>query len=193
MSMLARPWQRVFAVLLFLGLLIPLVRHSLEASMSAQMLVQIPLLILVGWLLHTAVPERLQSVITDWNCYGITGLLLALATAAYWMLPRSLDAASSDTFTAVVKYLSVPLLVGVPLALSWPHMSFIVKGVLMVELIAMFLRLGWLYMTLPTRLCNNYLIDDQQLLGRYMLIIGCALLAWIIYKLLWGRFTLPTL
>ena len=68
-------------------------------------------------------------------------------------------------------------------------MNFIVKGVLLVEFIATFFRLGWLYMTSPTRLCSNYLIDDQQRLGQYMLIIGCALLVWIAGKLLWGRFT----
>jgi len=190
MNMHSRLWSTYAAALLFLILLAAPVRHVLEASMTAQMLVQIPLLIVVGWLLHSAVPKRLQRVIADWNSYGISGLLLALFTATYWMLPRALDAASSDPLALALKYLTVPLLLGLPLALSWPRMNFIVKGVLLVEFIATFFRLGWLYMTSPTRLCSNYLIDDQQRLGQYMLIIGCALLVWIAGKLLWGRFTL---
>lgn len=177
------------AALLFLTLLVAPLRHVLEASMTAQMLAQIPLLILVGWLLRSAVPERMRAVIANWNSYGITGLLLALLSIAYWMLPRALDAASSDPFAATLKYLTLPLLVGLPLSLSWPRMNFIVKGVLLVEFIAMFFRLGWLYMTSPTRLCSNYLIGDQQRLGQYMLIIGGALLLWIAWKLLWGQFT----
>ncbi|MCB1709535.1 MAG: hypothetical protein KDI10_12495 [Halioglobus sp.] len=189
MNMHSRLWSTYAAALLFLILLAAPVRHVLEASMTAQMLVQIPLLIVVGWLLHSAVPKRLQRVIADWNSYGISGLLLALFTATYWMLPRALDAASSDPLALALKYLTVPLLLGLPLALSWPRMNFIVKGVLLVEFIATFFRLGWLYMTSPTRLCSNYLIDDQQRLGQYMLIIGCALLVWIAGKLLWGRFT----
>ena len=157
--------------------------------MTAQMLVQIPLLILVGWLLRNAVSERIQAVIASWNSYGIAGLLLAMFGAAYWMLPRVLDAASSDPFAITAKYLTVPLLVGLPLSLSWPRMNFIVKGVLLVELIAMFFRLGWLYTTSPTRLCSNYLIGDQQRLGQYLLIIGGALLVWTAWKLLFGHFT----
>lgn len=189
MNISARLWSTYAAAMLFLILLVPPVRHALEVSMTAQMLAQIPLLILVGWLLHSAVPKRLQAFIADWNNYGITGLMLALVTAACWMLPRALDVASSDPLAATVKYLSVPLLIGLPLALSWPRMNFIIRGMVLVELIATFIRLGWLYVTSPTRLCNNYLIGDQQRLGQYMLIIGCVLLVWIAYKLLWGRFT----
>ena len=81
--------------------------------MTAQMLVQIPLLIVVGWLLHSAVPKRLQRVIADWNSYGISGLLLALFTATYWMLPRALDAASSDPLALALKYLyTLSLMIG---------------------------------------------------------------------------------
>ncbi len=186
-----RLWPIPAAALLWLVLLTPPVRHALEASMTAQMLVQIPLLMLVGWLLRRAVPQRLRAAIDGWNSYGITGLLLALITATYWMLPRALDAASSNPLAATAKFLSVPLLIGLPWALSWPHMNFIVKGVFLVEFIATFFRLGWLYVTSPDRVCNNYLLGDQQRLGQGMLVIGCVLVGWIAYKLLWSRFTIP--
>jgi len=51
-------------------------------------------------------------------------------------------------------------------------------------------RLGWLYLVSPVRLCNNYLIDDQQRLGQILIAAGAMLLLWIAWKLLWGRFDL---
>ena len=85
-------------------------------------------------------------------------------------------------------YVSVPLLIGPPFALAWPRMSFIVRGVFLLECIATFFRLGWLYLIWPERLCNNYLLDDQQRLGQYMLLIGAALFLGLAGKLIWGRF-----
>ncbi|MEO6986051.1 MAG: hypothetical protein ABI155_11975 [Paralcaligenes sp.] len=176
------------AVLAYLVLLAPPLRHILESSMTAQMLLQIPLLIGVGLLLPQALPTRVLGIVAKCNYQGISGLLLASIVSAFWMLPLALDASVADPVIAALKYLSVPLLIGVPLALSWPHMGFIVRGVFLLELTATFFRLGWLYLVWPGRLCNNYLLDDQQQLGQYMLWIGGALLLGIMVKLLWGRF-----
>jgi hypothetical protein len=104
------------------------------------------------------------------------------------MLPRMLDASVADPVMGLAKVLSVPLLIGLPLALGWPRMGFIVRGVFMLELIASCFRLGWLYLIWPERLCNNYLLDDQQRLGQWLLGIGAALLLGVGVKLLWGRF-----
>lgn len=178
----------VAAALLLLVLLMPPVKAALEASMSAQMLVQIPLLAAAGALLARALPQGALAAIEPWNEQGITSLVLATLGAAFWMLPRSLDAAASVPLMAGAKYLSVPLLIGLPLALAWPRMGFIVKGVFLLECIATLFRLGWLYLVSPERLCNNYLLDDQQRLGRWLLSIGTAVVLAIAWKLLWGRF-----
>lgn len=174
--------------LLVLVLLAPQVRRGLEATMTAQMLVQIPLLVAAGWLLSRAFPARVLVRVERWNHRGITGLVLATAAATFWMLPRSLDAATSHPLLVAAKYLSVPLLIGLPFAVSWPRMGFVVRGVFLVEFVATFFRLGWLYLISPVRLCNNYALNDQQQLGGYMLAIGGGLLGWLAWKLLWGRF-----
>jgi hypothetical protein len=184
-------WPRLAptaAAVLFAALLLPPVRAWLEASMTLQMLVQIPLLIGVGYLLAGALPERLDASIARWNHHGITSLVLASLTGMLWMLPRSLDAAVSEPWIALAKFTSVPLLIGLPLGLGWPRMGFVVRGVFLLELIATFFRLGWLYLVSPLRLCNNYLLDDQQRAGQYMLVIGGVILACVMAKLLWGRF-----
>jgi hypothetical protein len=176
------------AAVLLLVLLAPPLRHALESSMTGQMLVQIPLLAAAGWLAAMALPARLAAAIDTWNEHGVSGLVLATLASAFWMLPRALDAAVTDPSLAIAKYLSVPLLIGLPLALSWPRMGFVVKGVLLLEGIATLLRLGWLYLVSPERLCNLYLLDDQQRLGRLLLLIGAALFFGVACKLVWGRF-----
>jgi hypothetical protein len=181
------------AALLVLTLLAPPVRRGVEATMTAQMLVQLPLLVAAGWLLSRAFSSHALARLERWNHRGITGLVLATVTAAFWMLPRSLDAVTSHPLMAGAKYLSVPLLIGLPFGVGWPRMGFVLRGVVLVEAMATFFRLGWLYLISPIRLCNNYALDDQQRLGGYMLAIGGGLLLWLAGKLLWGRFDSPDL
>jgi hypothetical protein len=184
-----RPRDAAFiAAMLFLVVLAPPVKQALEASMTTQMLVQIPLLIAVGLLVARVLPVGVPPTIDEWNYRGISGLTLATITSVLWMLPRALDASVTDPGVAVAKYLSLPLLIGLPLALSWPRMSFVVRGVFLVECIATLFRLGWLYLVSTERLCNLYLLDDQQRLGQYLLLIGAALLLGVAWKVIWGRF-----
>lgn len=168
--------------------MVPRVRHGLEGSMTAQMLVQIPLLVVAGTLLLPAVSIRMRNRAGAWDMSGVTGLVLATLAMAFWMLPRSLDASTTNLTFAVAKFLTVPLLIGLPLAFSWPRAGFIVRGVFLTESVATLFRLGWVYRVSPIRLCNNYGLDDQQRLGNYMLWIGSGLLAWLAWKLLAGSF-----
>jgi len=176
------------AALALLLLFVPPLRQALESSMTAQMLLQLPLLAGIGILGSLALPARAQVAIGRWNHHGITGLVLASVASALWMLPRMLDASAAEPLFAAAKYLSVPLLIGLPLGLSWPRAGFIVRGVLLLEVVATFFRLGWLYLISPERLCQLYRLDDQQRLGQAMLVIGCVLLFGVAAKLLWGRF-----
>ena len=65
--------------------------------------------------------------------------------------------------------------------------GFVVRGVVLVELIATTLRLGWLYLISPVRLCSNYLLDDQQRVGRILLVVGFAILLVLVWRLMWGH------
>ena len=173
--------------LLWTVLVVPPVRQALQATMTAQMLVQIPLLVVAGWLISSVVPRHLDAALARWNGAGIAGALLASVTGAIWMLPRTLDASVDDAWLATAKFTSIPLLIGVPLALSWPLMTFVVRGVFLLELTASAFRMGWLYLVSPVRLCSNYLMSDQQRLGRLLLVLGAALCLLLAWKLIWGR------
>ncbi|MBS0318705.1 MAG: hypothetical protein JSR49_16440 [Proteobacteria bacterium] len=183
------PLRRGALALLACALLaVPPLRQLLEASMTLQMLVQIPLLAAAGWWLAGALPRRAADALGHWNAGGITGLVLASMTAMVWMVPRALDAAVDVPWVEIVKFASVPLLIGLPLGLSWPRMGFVVRGVFFMEFVATCFRLGWLYLASPDRLCSNYLLGDQQRLGRFLLLIGAEVLLLLAGKLLFGRF-----
>jgi hypothetical protein len=167
--------------LLWAVLAMPPIRQALQDTMTAQMLVQIPLLALAGGLLACAVPDRIAAALARWNHGGVGGLLLASLTGMVWMLPRMMDASVDDAWFTLAKFASVPLLLGAPVALSWPQAGFVVRGVFLLELVATAFRLAWLYLVAPMRLCSNYLLTDQQRLGKYLLAVGagiCLLLAW---------------
>ncbi|QKK02264.1 MAG: hypothetical protein HND55_06110 [Pseudomonadota bacterium] len=142
----------------------PPVRLAMESIMVTHAL-QIGLLAGIGGLLARSMgPVRAGKL---WGCnrYGITGTVLAFLTLAFWLLPVSLDRALDHWSWEVGKFLSLPLLLGLPLARSWSRLSPIARGVLWANAIPMAVVMGWLYREAPVRLCNNYLSDDQQLLG----------------------------
>ncbi len=180
-------WQKTVGSGLWLVLLIPAMRAPLEANMALHMLVQIPLLVLAGILSGMAIPVHVKKrLFNTWNMHGITGLLLASVTMTMWMLPVALDAALDQPVVTTAKFLSLPLLLGLPCALSWPRAGFIVRGVFVVELIALLFRTGWLYLASPTRLCTNYLLDAQQTTGEGIITAGGVVLVLGIARLLWG-------
>lgn len=184
-------WRRWAGPVLWLLLALPLLRHLLESSMTLQMLVQIPLLAVAGWWLRPWLPVRAVDSLAGWNRSGISGIVLVSLVAMAWMLPRAMDASLDVAWVEIAKFSSVPLLIGLPLALSWPQAGFVARGVFLAEVIATAFRMGWLYLVSPQRLCANYLLGDQQRLGKALLALGAAVCLVLAWKLLWGRVQVP--
>ena len=173
--------------LLWLLLAMPLTRHALEATMTRQMLVQIPLLALAGWWLRALLPLTWQTSLRAWNWHGAAGLLLASLVSIIWMLPISMDAALQLWWAEAAKFISVPLLIGLSLALSWRYAGFVLRGIFLFETMGTLLRAGWLYLAAPQQLCINYLSSDQQRLGRGLLLVGAAIALLLAWQLMWGN------
>ena len=92
-----------------------LFRGPLEASPLTHVLVQLPVLALAGAL---TVPH-LRFGRGDWNRGGWACLLAAGFGIAFWMLPRSIDAALTNIRWEAAKFLTLPFLVGLPLAAGY--------------------------------------------------------------------------
>ncbi len=164
--------------LLLLGTLAtPALREWLEATPARHLLVQLPLLAFVGVRVGGSYGGRgwyFDSRLAAYNIAGIPGTIVAVATAAFWMLPRSLDAALADPAMEAAKFMSLPLLVGLPLGLSWRQLPTVGKSFVKANLVSMLTFLGWLYLTSPIRLCNFYLVDQQVVVGRLLLLLAAV-------------------
>jgi hypothetical protein len=171
---------------LYLSLATPAARGWLEAIMTGHMLLQIPLLIAVGIMSSRLLPERCQNALLAAVGGAIPCVLTALFVSGYWMLPRALDAALTDPLVEIAKFLSLPMLVGLPLGLAWKRLHVIGRGFVWTNFISMLAVLGWLYIVAPVRLCNNYLVDQQGQAGWWMVKLALLLFVWWLGNLFVG-------
>jgi len=170
-------FQAGIGTALILLLALPVCRTWLESSLINHMLVQIPLLALAGWIIGKGL---FSSLFYDWNERGIPGLLIAVFAMFFWMIPRWLDAALSEPLWEVVKFITIPLLIGVPLGISWPRLSSFSRAVVWTNAISMLVVIGWLYVAAPVRVCNNYLVNQQEAFGYTAMLVALAIaIYWI--------------
>ena len=165
-------------------LVLPPARHALESSMSAQMLLQFPLLGLCGFALAGALPARRKTHVDRWNAYGISGLFGTALLAALLMVPRLLDLAVADARIDLLKGLAL-VLGGMALRVSWRPAGWLVQGFFLGNVLPMTAAVGQLYQDSPARLCNAYLLDDQVRLGRMLVGLAAAIaIVWFAHLVL---------
>ena len=170
----------------YLLLATPVARDWLEATMSRHMLVQMPLLVIIGIIACRLLPAQWQNSIVIGLGGAWPSVIVAMFASSYWMLPRALDAALTDPLAEVAKFLSLPLLVGFPLALAWRRLTLIGRGFVWTNFFSMLAVLGWLYIAAPVRVCNSYLVNDQENAGWYMVMGSVLLFLWWLGALLVG-------
>ena len=167
------------ALLLLAILVLPWVRHWMEASMWRHMLVQAPLLLLAGALAAAALPATPRRILGRWNAHGAAGLVLAALVLALLMVPRVLDLALYRADVEAAKFAAL-LAAGAALALSWGPAGRVVQAFFLGNVLPMTVVVGQLYVDSPLRLCNAYLQDDQQRLGQWLIAVATALAcAWL--------------
>lgn len=176
----------VVVAALYLFLATPWARAWLEGSMTSHMLVQMPLLAVIGIFATRLLPIHLQNTILASVGGSVPCVIIALFASSYWMLPRALDAALTDPWAEVAKFVTLPLLVGFPLVLAWRRLTLIGRGFVWTNFFSMLAVLGWLYIVAPVRVCNSYLVNDQEHAGWYMVILAILLFVWWLGALLVG-------
>ena len=181
------PARQGWAALVLLALLAtPLLRQTLEASMARHMLLQFPLFLFAGALLAGALPAAAGSAIARWNAHGISGLLATALVLGLLMVPRLLDLALVNPAIELAK-ISALVLAGAALRLSWRPAGLVVQGFFLGNVLPMTAVVGQLYVDSPTRVCNAYLLDDQEQLGHWLVWLAVAIavawLAWMFYAM----------
>jgi hypothetical protein len=122
----------------------------------------------------------------SFNAGGMTGIIAASLVMVLWMLPRLLDLARLDGWIDALKYISVPA-AGLAVALSWPRLPVIARGVVHLEVIATFFRFGWGYAAADERLCLAYLAGDQQRAGELLLWLGLIYSIAVVWRPMFGQ------
>ena len=181
------PRRSALAAVALLGLLaLPVARQALEASMSAHMLLQYPLLALAGSWLAAALPPRWLARLQRFNALGIAGLFASAMMLAILMIPRVLDLALVDGRIALAKALAL-VFCGAALRLSWRPAGLLVQGFYLGNVLPMMAVVGNLYASSPVRVCNAYLLDDQAQLGQWLIWLSAGV------ALAWGAMLVRTL
>ncbi|MEO9970174.1 MAG: hypothetical protein ABJG15_10195 [Hyphomonadaceae bacterium] len=136
--------------------------QSLEVSPVTHMLVLLPGLAISGALLGIGLRvDRIQ--IDEANANGV--ILIAVGFIFFWMLPRYIDASLVTVTFGILKYLSIPIFVGVLMALGWGRANPYLRGFLKANALSMLGVLSFLYTHAPVRICNSYLVSAQENLG----------------------------
>ncbi len=170
--------QAILALLLIICLATPGARSLLEREMVSHVLIQIPLLAICGVWVGNYLSKSRQLHIPYHIALPL--FLVALFTLMFWMLPRMLDASLEQAGYIAAKFVTLPFLLGIPLALSWGSLGISTKAFVMTNTVSMLAVLAWLYLESPVRLCNYYLADEQKKLGIYLLcILGAVSFYWI--------------
>lgn len=165
--------RRALALATFLAAL--LLRKPLEADLVAHVLGQLPLLVLAGAL----IARDLIDPRADWNRGGVAALLAAGFMAAFWMLPRTIDAALNGRSMEAAKFIMMPAL-GMALATGWTRAAPLLRAFLKAQAVSMCGVLAFLYSHAPVRLCNFYLVDDQIRLGyAFLFLVPALVVLWV--------------
>jgi hypothetical protein len=165
----------------WLVLWLPPVRSALESDMALHMAVQMPLLIALGTLVAAVARAHEPRWLAAADWLGIAGIVAVVLGTSFWMMPRALDQAIADSWFDLVKFLTLPILVGMPLGLSWRRMPPLGRAFIWANFIPKLGAVGGLYLGAPTRLCAYYRLDQQELAGWTLIAVAVALgVTWFI-------------
>ena len=159
-------------------------RHWFENAMFSHMLLQLPLIVISGWLTTgpragcTATDTRCLQHLEQINAQGLTGLTTVLLVSAYWMVPRALELTLTHDVQELAKFGSL-WLCGAILSRANRHVHPVTEIFFLGNFCAMSAIVGLLYQDQPQQLCNAYLVDDQVSTGIGLVVLSiAAAVAW---------------
>ncbi|MGV8894241.1 MAG: hypothetical protein ACOH2K_15135 [Burkholderiaceae bacterium] len=197
------------ALLLFIAVTF---RFALERSMPLHMLVQMPMLLGAGVACAFALscvgrnPQHTSNKLLRGIAhlsryrfgkideYGIVALSFFLLLSAYWMIPKALDDVLVSPAAELLKFAGF-FLAGLILPGTWARANRVIQLFFLGNFAWMMAIVGMLYQDTTVRLCNAYLLDDQVIAGRGLVVLSVLLpVIWCIHaargrsKNRWGIF-----
>jgi hypothetical protein len=161
------------------ALSMPPLRRLIEQSMAWHMVVQMPLLMLAGWVFAQAASTRrtrpnVSNALAAWNQFGLTGGLTVLVLLAYWMLPSSIDRAlvvpTADAFKVASLWLG-----GALLKHSGQRAPLMVQLFFVGTALPMLVWAGLYFANTDLRLCNAYSLSSQIAAGQSLATLAVLL------------------
>jgi hypothetical protein len=166
------------------SLSMPPLRSLIEQSMGWHMAIQMPLLLLSGWLAMGRIGQR--SSMAWWsafNRYGMTGFIAALIVLAYWMLPLAIDRAVVLPTTDVLKLVSL-WTTGAVLRHSFERAPAVLQLFFVGTAIPMAIWLGFYFASTDLRLCNAYSLQSQIQAGYAVVALAAAIgCGWLVKQM----------
>ncbi|MDS1138807.1 hypothetical protein RE432_00055 [Pusillimonas sp. SM2304] len=169
------------------------VARSLEGvlthTMARHMLLHIPLVLCAGIFAGAALCtgrhrrgarwRRVREMYGKYNELGVPGLLLGTFVAAYWMIPKSLDDVLLFPMANAGKYAGL-FLAGMVLFDALRRANNVIKLFFLGNFSWMMAIVGLVYQEETSRLCNVYLLGDQEIAGRGLVVLAVAVpVAWL--------------
>jgi hypothetical protein len=179
--------------LLAISLSVPPLRSLIEQGMFWHMVVQMPLLILAGWLTMAAWQRRSAHPFgASWNVYGLNGFFLTFLILAYWMLPSAIDRAVVLPEADGLKLLTL-FTAGALSKHAFDRSPSVLQLFFVALTVSMLIWLGVYFVTTELRLCNAYSLASQVSTGWGLIGLGIATgSVWLRHAAVWrdqGRTT----
>jgi len=183
-----RRWLSAVVMVGGAALSLPPLRPLIEQSMVWHMLVQMPLLVLGGWLVAGHWWARQTPALLErFNRFGLTGFIVTTLIAGYWMIPSTIDRAVVMLGTDMAKIITL-WLCGAALRHSMQRAPLLVQVFFLGYTLPMMVWLGLYYATTDLRLCNAYSLESQLAAGKALVVLGSAAGAVWLYYGAAGRF-----
>ncbi len=154
----------------------PPIDNYLDASMMRHMIIQMPLLIFMGYLAS----RRLINIdLSSINPYGLTGIIFFLGSLGFWMIPHSLDRTIISNWTDMLMHFNM-LLAGFFLGKSIGLMPFILRTAISIYFVGMLLSVSIIYLNYFSLLCASYTLEQQKETGVMLFWFSIGLILWLI-------------
>jgi len=122
-------------------------------------------------LAHHRLPAGLPCRV---DAHGVLGLAFASCVGALWMIPSMLDLSLLDAGVQWAKY-GAWWLSGVVLRASWRRSEPEIAAFFVGNMAWMLATAGLLYQDEEQRLCVSYLVDEQAVAGKGLIVLALVL------------------